>query len=521
MPTLGRLRSQNPASAATVVAILTVLGVGTGLLRDLVVANGFGASAVIDAFLVALILPTVAENFLGIALKDAVIPVFNQIETTQGTPARRAAMAGLLTSVSLLAAVLSGLSVLLASSLVWWLAPGLTRETSQLAIPGLQIASLAIVVTSLINLSGGLLQVRGFFAVFAIRSLALNAGIILAALLIQPTWQPQGLAFGLVVGNLAQLILQMAVLHRDGNAWPGFGRPQSPVIKLTLLRLTPILLATVATQVNVVVERGLAAGLPSGSISVLFYAYRLFMLPVNVVAEPIAAGIFPALAAHYSAQRNTEARQLLVRSLRWVIAILAPLSVVLWSAGDTVVAIVLQRGAFTILDTQRTASALASYGVGLVGLGGTVVLLRHFYASGQAQRAALLSLTSSVVYVVVAWQATVWKPSAESLALALSIALSFNFVGLFSLYVVGVQPGTQFWRSISWFVCRLVLALAAMVASIVGLGLILATTGIWPGLADLAGIALGVFTFGCVAWGLRLEETRDLHSRVARMLQSR
>lgn len=444
-------------TATLVISVLTFVGMISGLLRDVLIARWFGASAIVDAFLVALIVPTVAENFLGLALKDTLIPIFSAIQAGQGKVALTEAANGIAGWVSLVTLGVIGISFFQAKWVIGLLAPGLLPSTAQLAMDGLRIASLTILFTMLIHLTGSLLQLKGYYAIVAARSLTFNSGIILGGLVLGAMFQPQGLLLGMTIGISAQLILHWAILRADGLPIGGRGRIPIGLPSRLFTLLIPILIVTSTLQINVLAERNLASSLSPGSIAVLFYAYRMVMLPVNMVAEPLAASIFPTLAGYYSQGRVEEVNALLIRVLRLVMLVMIPITITFIVLREPLVVLILRHGAFTIENARITANALAGYSLGLIGFAGSTILLRFFYATNQAYRPAILGLLSSGLYIGLAL--FLIRPLAQmGLALAMGCASLCNFLGLIWLYIRYFHPPMQIWKILIQHTLRVALS---------------------------------------------------------------
>ncbi|HBM06628.1 MAG TPA: virulence factor, partial [Pseudomonas sp.] len=112
-------------NASLVILALTVASFLLGFLRDLFIAKSFGLSWEADLIFVALILPIFFENFLGLALRDAMIPYLQKLRS-QSEALFEAVSRWLYWRVMLMGAAVSALAIIASYWLLNMLAPGWT-----------------------------------------------------------------------------------------------------------------------------------------------------------------------------------------------------------------------------------------------------------------------------------------------------------------------------------------------------------------------------------------------------------
>ena len=207
--------------AAAVVGSATLVSRVLGFLRDLVVAQVFGAGPATDAFFMAFRLPNLLRRLVGEgALSSAFIPVFTEYLTTRPRADLLRMFRAVTGGMLVVLAALTLLGVVAAPLLVRVMAPGffadsvtgpLTVRLTRLMFPYLFFVGLAA-------LAMGMLNAHRHFLMPALAPIMLNLSIIGAVFLVAPRLDERvfGLAVGVLVGGVGQLLIQLPALARRG-----------------------------------------------------------------------------------------------------------------------------------------------------------------------------------------------------------------------------------------------------------------------------------------------------------------
>ena len=182
------------------------------------------------------------------------------------------------------------------------------------------------------------------------------------------------LAVGVLVGGALQFLVQVPfasrLAARDGQRLfrAGAGLGDEDVRRIGALS-GPVVVAAAVQRVGVIVDRTIASFLVPGSISSLYYSFRLVHLPYAILALAAGRAAAPMLAEHHALGRHDDFRDTLLSGLRMNLVFLVPVVLLSVRFARPIVGVVYQRGAFDETDLAMTASALAMYSVGLVGMG--------------------------------------------------------------------------------------------------------------------------------------------------------
>src|SRR5690606_9520478 len=243
-------------------------------------------------------------------------------------------------------------------------------ETYALAVLLRQIAFPYRLCMSLVALLSGVLNSMGRFLAAAATPILLNLVLIAAislAIWLGYAQQPGAgliLAIGVTVAGIAQLAMLWLAVRRSGMRLR-IGRPRytEGVKRLVALGI-PGLISGGITQINIVVGT-IIASLQAGAVSYLYYADRLYQLPLGIIGVAVGVVLLPDLSRKLRAGDGDAAQDSQNRSLEFALLFTIPAAVALVIAAQPIISVLFERGAFTPSDTAATAAALAAFAIGL------------------------------------------------------------------------------------------------------------------------------------------------------------
>ncbi|ORJ63352.1 murein biosynthesis integral membrane protein MurJ [Geothermobacter hydrogeniphilus] len=413
-----------------------ILGAATGLsrigglVRDVVVAGLFGAGFATDAFFMAFTIPNLLRRFFAEgSLTAAFVPTYSEIYHLQGEDEARRVANICWTLLTLVMAVVVAAGIFASPWLVGAIGHGFAATPGKLALTDMlnRLMFPYIFFVSLLALATGILNVRGHFFLPAVSPLVLNLSMITSGLLFSGWCDPPilSLAFGVILGGLLQLLMQIPVLRRHRQLpKPDFHFFDPAVRKITRLMI-PGLFGVAIYQVNVIITRLLASFLPEGSVSYLYYGQRLFEFPQGIFIVSLAQAVLPTL----SRQAAENDRPALAESVRFALMLMLvgilPATVGLILCAEPVYSLFFMRGQFGSNAVHQSALALAAYAPGLLCVGFSRVLAPTFYALKDTRTPVLISFWTLLINVGLGL--LLMGPMRHvGLALALSVASLFN-----------------------------------------------------------------------------------------------
>ena len=445
--------------SASLVSLLTLASRITGLVRELLMAATFGASALTDAFNVAFRIPNLLRRlFAEGAFSQAFVPVLAGEREKNGDDATRAMVNQIATVLAWALTFTCVLGVLGAPVLVWAMASGLSDEGFNAAVFMTRWMFPYIAFMSFVALAAGILNTWRRFAVPAATPVLLNVAMIAAAYWGAPWFATLGIepifamAGGVLLGGAMQLGVQLPALRKLGMLprvslrWSGLKAAWAhPGTRRVTTLMLPALLGVSVAQISLLINTQIASHLATGSVSWLTYADRLMEFPTAMLGVALGVVLLPQLAAAKSADDTERYSGLLDWGLRLVVLLAVPCAVALLTFAQPLVAVLYHYGAFTAADVQRTASALMGYGAGLIGLIAIKVLAPGFYARQDIRTPVkiaivVLILTQVLNYVLV--------PHLAHAGLALAIGIGAMVNALFLL--IGLMRRGAYKPSPGW-----------------------------------------------------------------------
>ncbi len=452
----------NLLKAAYTVSLLTLVSRITGLLREVLVARYFGASAWTDAFNVAFRLPNLLRRmFAEGAFSQAFIPILAQSRAQDSEAANRKLIDDVATALAWILAAVSLLGVLIAPALVFLTASGLHPQAFDAAVWMTRLMFPYAGLISLVALSAGILNTWKHFTISSLTPALLNLSIITSAIVLHRVMHPPiyALAVGVMVGGILQLALQWPALKRYAvlprihlnflAAWrsPGVGR----VVK----QMLPASMAVSVAQVSLVINTQIASHLQPGSVSWLAYADRLMEFPTALLGVALGSVLLPSLSRAHAADDPQRYSKLLDWGLRLALLLALPSAVALGLFAKPLISILFNYGHFNTFDVDQTTTALRAYGLGLLGLVAVKILAPGFYAKRDIRTPVKLAIVVLVGTQLLNALFVPWLAHA-GLALAISCGALLNAALLFH----GLRKRGSYKPEPGWagFAARVVLA---------------------------------------------------------------
>ena len=382
--------------SASIVSLLTLASRITGLIRELLIASAFGASAFTDAFNVAFRIPNMFRRlFAEGAFSQAFVPVLAAAREQEGDAATRATINRVATVLFWVLLFFCAIGVLAAPFLVWLLASGLQQDPQgfDAAVTMTRWIFPYIGFMSMVALAAGVLNTWKRYAVPAATPVLLNIAMILAAWFGGPWFASMGiqpvyaLCVGVMVGGVLQLGVQLAAMARLGMfpriglSWRAMREALAdPHTRRIGKLMLPAILGVSVAQISLLINTQIASHLAPGSVSWLSYADRLMEFPTAMLGVALGVVLMPQLARAKAADNPHEYSAMLDWGLRLVVLLSVPCAAALLCFSQPLVSVLYNYGAFTATDVQQTTLALMGYGAGLIGLVAIKVLAPAYYA---------------------------------------------------------------------------------------------------------------------------------------------
>jgi putative peptidoglycan lipid II flippase len=391
------------AAFTAITAFGFVLGKLSGLVREMVVSAQFGLSADLDAYLVALTVPTVINNVIaGGTIVAAMMPTLARYLTKNDREGFWYA-ASIVTNILLLITGILTLGVmLLPAPIIALVGMGFAASTQQTAAQLLVIVMPTLWLSALLNMLLVVLNALDRFVAPALIFLALNLGIIVTVIALAPMLGIYAVAWGFLIGVALQVAIQFIELRRERPKYFLRFDWHHPALPDVWRAFVPIAALSIIAQINIVIDKTMATMLPTGSVSALYYADSILGL-FYMLGTSLGIGIFPSLSRSIAADDLASAGRAVVTSLRVLVFILAPLTFLLIAFAEPIIGLILGRGKFDVGAVGMTGSALAMYAIGLIALAVLNILQRAFYALSDSVTPFVIGAATMLLHIALNW----------------------------------------------------------------------------------------------------------------------
>ena len=519
--------SRTILKSTSVVGATTLVSRLTGLLRDVALAQAFGASALQDAFLVAYKIPNFLRRlFAEGAFSQSFVPVISEYRHQRSQDEVRALVGGVAGTLGALLFGVTLLGVLGAPLIVLVYATGFTRDAGKFALTVhmLRWTFPYLFFISLTALYSGVLNSYRQFALPAFTQVAMNAVLIVTAMFIAVHSDNPGvtLAIGVFVAGCVQLLMQLPAVARLGLlSWPRW-RPAAEGVRRIVKLMVPGIIGSSMAQVSLVLDTTIASWLVTGSVSWLYFADRLMEFPLGIFSVALGTVILPNLSVQHTERSGEAFSGTLDWALRLTVLLVVPAAVGLLTFAGPITASVFGYRNFTPHSVQMASWALMAYSWGLVMFSLVKVLAPGYFARQDTRtpvRAGLIALA-----VNMAMNIGIALPAAHMgfpaphvlLATATCAASAVNAWLLWrGLVRQGVYRPSAAWRRL---LPRVAVACIAMASLLLWWSASLDTWMAWRPATRLLHCALGIVGAACtyfaVLYALGLRQG-DLRTRPA------
>ncbi len=496
-------------AASVQVSMLNFFGKVLGLVKTLVIAWTFGASGIMDAFLVAYMLPTVVPNVLKGIVSASFIPRYMESLRDASTSGQWRGVNTLFTMMLSAVAFLATLMALNPLIVVDLIAPGLESESRATAGELLRIMSLAAVVLGLNAVLSAIAYAQSRFVVASLEGIVSNVFIIAACIVWVPEFGIWALAYAVVAGFGAQgLLLIVANRHtiiRFLRPAASFGHPD---LQASLRHVGPLVIGFAGAIMMDIVDQIFASYVGAGSIAVLSYATMLALVPIEIFGHAVRTAFYTTFSRLYASGDYAGLAEAHRRGTGLLVLFMVPASLVFIVYADQLVDVLFERGRFKGEDGDAVAWVVVALSIGMLFKAASWFNFAVFHAMVRPWVPVGLGLVAVVVNVALTW-ALVGPLGVPGIALATSLAVTMTALvtslRLSRVLCYRVLPAQ--WPTV-W---RVVLMTAAMIAvakalSSAVLAMMPVESGFYRALVELAMLMPGLGAFLAVGAMFRLPE---------------
>lgn len=453
------------ARAAIIIAFGNLSSRALGLVRETIKADLFGATGMVSALEAATVIPSSLYNLLiGGVISAALVPVFSEL----APKGRRQDLWYLASSLMTWTTIVMSLLVIVIEVLAAWVVKlpsgGLAAEFLEVGARMLRVSMPSVILMSLSGILTALLYALKRFTLPSFTAVAVNACVVGVALTFGRQWGVMSMAVGLLLGSLAQVLLQLPGL-RDANLRPVFSLRHPGLQRIGKLYV-PVMFSLVVGEAVTILSFNLASHTGEEGVAWMRYAAQLIQLPLGLVATAISFAILPTLSQQAQAgkglPRNEPFLTTLAQGIKLVLLLIIPATVGLFVLARPVVALVFEHGDFGPFDTEHTSQALRFALLGLIFAAVDWPLNFAFYSYQDTLTPALVGVAAVGIYLITALTPALFVGALTLNGLIFASSVQWASHALIMLWLLNRRMGGLHGQGMRLLLLKIVVASAAM-----------------------------------------------------------
>ena len=406
--------------AALSVSLVVLMSKALGFFRDIIMANMHGTSAGMDAYNAAYGIFYIPILLMSSCITSTLVPLYIGARDKKGIREANRFASNAVTIFSLVSILISVLMMVFAPQIVRLVhrgfppdTLGLTVRLVRLMLPSLLFFVLAILFSSVLNANRRFIpaQLTGFPLSFA---------LIASTLMSRGPRGVEMLAWGVAAAGLLQTLVVYPFARRDFRYSPRLDVTDARFQKMMSMAL-PAFLSMAVNELNHMIDRSLASGLPAGSISAMNYAFKLITFALGVLIVPLTTVLFSRMSEKVAQHDKKGMMAILTSCMETVLLVIVPITILGCVLSRDVISLAYGRGRFDQHSVALTSGVFAFYLLGLAGFSLRDVFNRAFHSLGDT-RTPMYIAGGSVVLNVALNLILVRVMGANGLALATSIS---------------------------------------------------------------------------------------------------
>ncbi len=391
------------SEAAMVLAFFTLLSQILGIFRDRFLAGNLGTGEILDVYYAAFRVPDLLFTLGASLVSVSILMPFFINQLSKSKKDAKKFINDVFTTFFLFIVVLSLIVAIIMPFLAQKLFPGFATEEIQRTVVLSRIMLLSPVLLGISNLFATITQSFKQFFVYALAPVFYNIGIILGILVFYPIFGVVGLAYGVSLGALLHMLIQLPVIIRHGLV-PKFSLNINwTYIKEVVKHSLPRTITLSMSKIVFLIFVSIASTLISGTISVFNLSYNLQSVPLAIIGVSYSIAAFPVLVDFFNKNNHEEFMYHVMIPIRQIVFWSLPVISLFIVLRAQIVRVILGSGNFDWSDTRLTAASLALFIVSVIAQSIVLLLIRAYYASGKTWKPLWITLSSSVFTIAFAY----------------------------------------------------------------------------------------------------------------------
>jgi putative peptidoglycan lipid II flippase len=384
------------------VALVTLGSKFVGFAREVLQANYYGTTHVVDSLGLAEGIPVLVFSGLFAATATSFLPLFSERMESEGQTSANRFTSEVINILLVLCVISSAVGILFARQLVvlftmpeiaapetagffgkigWFLTHGWTGEKAELSAFYVKVTFSYCLFNSVAGILESYIKYKGVFIRSSLSGVLMSIVMIFGLLASHIFGDPRIIVFGTFFGNGARLLMIAIIARRKGYTYIPDFRMNRTVRKMLAISI-PVFLGTSMAQISALVDTILGSGLPTGNIASLHYSGLLISMIETISSFVIGMIVYPKISQAFAQRDEKRFAFLFSNGVVITLMIGIPITFATLVYNDEVVQIIYERGAFSSVSTELTSRALFFLAFGMsfamvAGLASNAFISRH------------------------------------------------------------------------------------------------------------------------------------------------
>lgn len=351
-----------------------------GLVREMIIANMFGATGMTDAYVSATKIPNFFTTLFGEgSLGTVFIPIYNRGMEEEGKERIDEFVYSVLNLIIAFTSTMSIIMIVFSRQILKITTGFSDPERFETANNLLKIMAFYFLFIALSGVVSSLLNNYKKFAIAASMGIVFNLTIIIGTLLSGKRIGIYGLGISYLLSGVLQLAVMLPEFFKIMKTYKFIFNPKDKYVVEMFTLMIPTLVGIFGYQINEIIDNRFATMLSSGTASALNYASRLYLLPIGVFAISLSVVIFPTLSKAVVKNERRKVKKVIEQGLEMLAYLIIPSSTILYGYAHEIVTLIYKRGKFSDAGVRITAESLKFYALGLLFFSTIHLLTRSHY----------------------------------------------------------------------------------------------------------------------------------------------
>ncbi|MBE7713636.1 MAG: murein biosynthesis integral membrane protein MurJ [Cyanobacteria bacterium SIG26] len=433
-------KTSSVLKAAWLIAVVTIVSKLIGFVRDIIIANYYGASMVSDAYYYAYQIPSLSLILLGGVggpFHSATVAVFSKlIPNLKDKPSEQVnrLYSTFMNATIILFLILSVLIFLFSKQIMGLIISAGSLDMINLASQHLRIMTPLLVIGGVVGIYYGILIIYKQFMLPNLSPIIMSLAIIAIVMSVPNDQKGYALAWATTIGAVLQLIIQYPNIRKLGfKLKPCFEFVNNPNFKSIGELLFPAILSSTVGQIHIYVDMFFTSSISEGAWTAIGYANRVFQFPVGILVTAFLVPLFPIFARLVAEKDYDGIKNYFNKGVGVLFFGAIPIIIGILVVGMDAVRLVFERGAFDKTATFMVTEALWFLSVSIIPYVFRDSITRVYYSFNDSKTPFVVAFSSIVLKLVLNFLFII------KMGLGIGgVTLSTSLVTLFNAVILGV-----------------------------------------------------------------------------------